>query len=183
MDLEANLAGESGEVTRLPQQDRIRPIHKPPLQIAMPEIAAVPILIQPGHQAASASHADRGGVVMIGETHTIARQPVDIRRLNLRIAIAPHGPRRLVVGQQEDNVRLLRRAEQATRKPALQDKRHDGKDEASDSTLGMEQSLHAFFSFLLLLALGALSSCWPLVPVGSIRFRSFSSGLPPNCFQ
>ena len=49
---EADFTREAREVARLPQQHRIRLLDEPPLQIAVREVAAVPILIEARHHAA-----------------------------------------------------------------------------------------------------------------------------------
>ena len=101
---EADLSREAGEVTRLPQQHRIRLLDEPPLQIAVLEIAAVAILVQPRHHAAAARHADRRRVVVIREPHALARQPVEMRRDDVLVPIAASRPAGLIVGEQEDDV-------------------------------------------------------------------------------
>ena len=101
---EADLPGKAREVARLPQQHRIRLLDEAPLQIAVLEVAAVPILVEPRQHRATARHADGRGVVVIHEAHAVVRELVDVRRDHVLVAVVADGARREIVGEQEDDI-------------------------------------------------------------------------------
>ena len=75
--------------------------------IAVLEIRPVLVFIFSRHHVGSASHADGSGVVMMIEYETVCRQPIEIRSLHVRGPVASHRVKTLIVGQEEDDVRLL----------------------------------------------------------------------------
>ena len=63
------------------------------------------------HQTVARGRADRGGTVRIGEAHPVAREPVEMRRGDLRLGVvAAHIPVTEVVSEDEQDVGFLSRA-------------------------------------------------------------------------
>ncbi len=62
------------------------------------------VLVHPRHDICPAGHADRGRIVVIIENHAVRREPVQVRGLGIRVAVAAHGDRGLVIRKQEDQV-------------------------------------------------------------------------------
>ena len=61
----------------------------------------------PRHQAVARRSADRARTVSIGESHSLAREPVDVRSRNSRlVVVAMHVPVAEVGGEDENDVRL-----------------------------------------------------------------------------
>ena len=69
------------------------------------EVAAGFVLEHPRHHVRPTGHANSRGIVMRLEDHPIRTQPIEMRRLHARRAVAAHGAHGLIVGQQENNVR------------------------------------------------------------------------------
>ena len=74
----------------------------------MVEVAPVAVLVETRHDVDPAGHADRRGVVVVIKGHARLGQAVDMRCLHVLIAVAPQRVARLVVGEEEDNVGLVR---------------------------------------------------------------------------
>ena len=57
---------------------------------------------QPGEERRTCRRADRIARQRPREPHSLGRQAVDVRRLDVRIAVAAEGPGPLVIGQDEN---------------------------------------------------------------------------------
>src|ERR1051325_10441607 len=63
------------------------------------------LLVSPRHKAAACGRADGSVRVKIGEPHALLREPVNVRRLDVRRAIATHVTVAQVISEDEQNVR------------------------------------------------------------------------------
>lgn len=70
----------------------------------MLKVASCLVLIHTCHDVGTTGHADCRGVVVTVENHSVPRQLIHVRCLNLRRAIASHGIGALVICQKKDNV-------------------------------------------------------------------------------
>ena len=75
----------------------------------MPTRGTVTSTSETGKDRSTTDPANRLTDKSIGETRSLSGESIDIRCLNQRVAITSKGTRGLVIGKEEDNVRLLRR--------------------------------------------------------------------------
>lgn len=61
--------------------------------------------VAPGEQRGSAGRADFGGGVKLGEAHPLGSHAVEVRRADVRVAVATEVPVAEVVGKDDDDVR------------------------------------------------------------------------------
>ena len=108
LELEADFSREAGEVAGSAQARGIGIVEHPPLEVAVLEVAAVAVFVEAGEDAHAAGHADGGGVVVIRETHAVAREAIEVRRVDVGVAGGADGARGLVIGEEEDDVRPRR---------------------------------------------------------------------------
>ena len=80
---------------------------------------------------------------MVIEGHTIGREPIHVRRLHIRVAVAAHRIGALVVSHQIDDIGLLRGKTRHSGKP-----RQTDDYPSNDSVLGI---FHSLFLFLFLI--------------------------------
>src|SRR5439155_15054795 len=110
---ETPLADECGRVPGVLQDLGDRPVLRPEGYVPSLRPAAVPADpavpgVQPGHEGAPRRGADRAAGVALGKADALARQPVDVWRLDLRLPVAAEVAVPEVVGQDEDDVRFVR---------------------------------------------------------------------------
>ena len=77
-DFETDLACDRGSVTGRPHQHWVAVFPEFERQFSISKIAAVPKLVQPRHDVASARHADCGGHVVAVKDDPIRRQGIQV---------------------------------------------------------------------------------------------------------
>ena len=103
--INAPLADESGMVTRITQERRIR---LPEVRQAGLEVVhSMASRVLSGERACAADRANRRGDEGMGEEHSPLRECVEIRSFDLRVAFESHGPHPQIVGQEKNDVRAL----------------------------------------------------------------------------
>ena len=95
------------------------------------EIIHNPVLmrIQPREQRRAARRAERRGAKRIRKPHAFLREPVDVRRLHMRRAVAPERLRTEIVAEDEEDVGLVGRARDDKEDEKKEDGTHGGEIE------------------------------------------------------
>lgn len=103
--LVAGIAESFGECNFLKGHERALGGHVP----LTPGIHAAPLRMPPGHQGRSGRAADSVGVGGC-ESHSVPGQAVDVRRVQIARPVAAGIQRPLVIGEEDDDVRLIGRS-------------------------------------------------------------------------
>ncbi len=124
----AELADEAGVIARLPEQGRIADPGQALVQRRFREGISVSALVEARQDTGAARSADRGGHERSFEPDAPGGQGVHVGSLYDRVAGAPEGVRALVVGKEQDYVRLLpgRMAPRAPRSKGQRSRSQDG---------------------------------------------------------
>ena len=70
----------------------------------MHEIAARAVFEQARHDVGATCHANGGGIVVSVEDQALLTQPVNMRCLDIRVAVASQGVVSLIVSEKKDDV-------------------------------------------------------------------------------
>src|SRR4051812_36185448 len=92
-----------------PRPPRWPGLRAPEGEVEEPRVGRAPAVLA-GNEGAPARAADGGPGLRLGDPPPAGREPVEVRRLHLLLAVAPEVAVPEVVGEDEDDVRRLARA-------------------------------------------------------------------------